>query len=212
MQGIDHFMYAGADMETLARGFAAMTGISTAAGGSHPDLGTRNHLLATDTPTYLELIAPDPAQATSSPLRRALQAMERPQLHRVIGLAPAAGFPALIERYREMGVAAQSMDLQRVTATGEVLKWKLLVTADPNPLGVFAPMFIDWLDTPHPSTRLPASPCTILACEAGHPDKAGIEAFWRAIGFEFPLVQADSPYMRVTLGTPRGPVALTSAR
>lgn len=212
MKGIDHFMYAGSDMDELARRFAEMTGVATAAGGSHPDLGTRNHLLGTDTSTYLELIAPDPAQPARSPLRGALQAMRRPQLHRVIGLGSARDFPGLIGLYRDMGVAAEGMDLQRVTATGEVLEWKLLVPADPNPLGVFAPMFIDWLDTPHPSTRLAASACTIVACEAGHPDKAGIESFWRAIGFDFPLVQADAAYMRVTLGTPRGPVVLTSAQ
>ncbi len=211
MKGIDHFMYAASDLDGLVRWFTETTGMATSAGGSHPSLGTRNHLLGTDGRTYLELIGPDPALAAQSPLRRALQAMTRPQLHRVIAEGKADDFPALIERYREMGVAAQAMDLQRVTASGETIEWKLLVPADPNPLGVFAPMVIDWLDTAHPSTRLGASPCTILGCEAGHPDKPRIEAFWRAIGFEFPLVQADSAYVRVTLGTPRGPVALTSA-
>jgi len=210
MKGIDHFMYAGSDMDRLAAHFGELTGIATQPGGSHPDLGTRNHLVGTDTATYLELIAPDPALPAQSPMRSAFEAMARPQIHRFIALARSDDFPTLQRAYAQAGIDAPARELQRVTATGETLRWKLMVPADPNPLGVFAPLFIDWLDTPHPAARLQPA-CRILSCEAGHPDADRVQALWRALGVELPLLRADRPYLRVSLETPRGTVALTSA-
>lgn len=208
---IDHFMYAGADMDRLAAHFAALTGIESQPGGSHPNVGTRNHLVGTHTEgVYLELIAPDPAQQARSPLRDAFEAMARPQLHRFIARCRSEDFPALQKAYAEAGIDAPVQDMQRRTTTGDLLRWRLMVPDAANPLGVFAPFFIDWLDTPHPCTRL-APACRVAACTAGHPEAGRIRSLWDALGIDLPIVQADTAYLHVSLETSRGTVVLTSS-
>lgn len=210
MADIDHFMYACADFDLLVNSFRELTGIDPSPGGSHPDLGTRNKLIGTASSTYLELIAPDPGLARQSPLRQVLSSLAKPQLHRVIALGKSDDFPAIIQAYAVAGIQAEVRALSRINDAGDTLRWQLLMPEADNPYGIFAPLFIDWQDTAHPSTRLPAAPCTILGYEAGHPRPADIRALWDALGFDLPLIQADSAYMKVHLDTPKGKVALTT--
>ncbi len=210
MADIDHFMYACADFDLLVKNFRELTGIEPSPGGSHPDLGTRNKLIGTASSTYLELIAPDPSLARQSPLRQALSGIAAPRLHRVIVLGKSEDLPAIIRAYAAAGVQAEARALSRINDAGDTLSWRLLMPAADNPYGIFAPLFIDWQDTAHPSTRLPPAPCAILGYEAGHPRPAEIRALWDALGFDFPLTRADAAYMKVNLDTPKGKVALTT--
>lgn len=210
MADIDHFMYACADFDLLVDSFRELTGMDPSPGGSHPDLGTRNKLIGTASSTYLELIAPDPGLARQSPLRQVLSSLAKPQLHRVIALGKSDDFPAIIQAYAVAGIQAEVRALSRINDAGDTLRWQLLMPEADNPYGIFAPLFIDWQDTAHPSTRLPAAPCTILGYEAGHPRPADIRALWDALGFDLSLIQADSAYMKVHLDTPKGKVALTT--
>lgn len=210
MKEIDHFMYAGRDLDTLSADFQRLSGIAPEAGGSHPTLGTRNSLAGTDSAIYLELIAPDPALDATGDLRAAFENLTRHQLYRVILRCDQADFPALAQAYEAEGIAAPVHDLQRRTPDGDTLRWKLMIP-EPNPLGLFAPYFIDWLDTPHPSGRLADHGCTVIGSEAGHPDYARVQRLWQRLGVPIPLRAADHPYLRVLLQTPQGEIALTSA-
>lgn len=210
MKKIDHFMYAFQDLDVLNKHFTALTGVEAEAGGSHPDLGTRNRLLNTGAGTYLELIAPDPALPCQSALCKNLAVLRQPQLYRIIARCGASDFEDIIRAYRAVGVAAEVRPLQRISSSGEIIKWHLLMPIEPCPYGIFAPLFIDWLDTPHPVQRLPASACTIIEYEAGHPDNEGIEKLWASLGFSLPLKQSDQAYMKVSLQTPEGLVHLTT--
>ncbi|GAA5236732.1 VOC family protein [Verticiella sediminum] len=205
---IDHFMYAGPDLDDLCTQFTHLTGIEPVPGGSHPTLGTRNRLAGGNTPTYLELIGPDPALTVRSDMRSGIEALARPQLHRIIMRCTADDFPALTEAYRAFGIEAPVHELQRVTPEGDTLRWKLMIP-EPNAFGLYAPFFIDWLDTPHPSQRLPEQ-FGLVDCEAGHPVHAQLAPLWERLGMPVCLRAADAPYMRVVLRTPRGEVALTS--
>lgn len=209
LNNLDHFMYAGTSLEDLATRFTALTGIAPRQGGRHPTLGTCNSLVGTGTSIYLELIAPDPASDVHSEMRIGLEALPRPQLHRFIMRCASDDFPALAKAYRAAGIEAPVHDLQRITPEGQTIRWRLMIP-ETNTYGLFAPFFIDWLDTPHPSTRLPAD-VEVLACEAGHPQAGRLSALWQGLGIDMPLRAADTPYMRVLLKTPRGEVAMTSS-
>lgn len=211
MHNIDHFMIAANDLDRLSREFTEATGVPVAEGGSHPDLGTHNKLIATTSATYLELIAPSPALDARSDLREAIEHIEEPQLHRIIALGSLDRFPEIVEAYRRAGVAAVVRPLSRRSASGEVLRWHLLMPAGRNDYGVFAPLFIDWGTATHPSRSLPPAPCTVMGCRAGHPHSDGIAALWKEIGFDLPVVQAPQARITLTLDTPKGLVEFHSA-
>lgn len=205
---IDHFMYAGPDLDALSRGFAALTGIASEPGGQHPQIGTHNRLIGSKGPMYLELIAPDPSSAARSDLRAGIAQLPRPCLHRFIMDATGGDLDRIVRAYAKVGITAPVQDMHRITPDGTTLRWRLLVPDD-NRYGLFAPFFIDWLNTPHPSTRL-APGFEPLAIEAGHPASQELRALWQDLAVPIELHSADAPYLRLALQTPRGRVALTS--
>ncbi len=211
MYGIDHLMIGANDLDKLATYFTDLTGLPVADGGSHEAWGTHNKLIATTSATYLELIAPNPAMEKRSPLRGALEHMTEPKLHRVIALASSDRFPAIVMAYEKAGVPAVVTPLSRQTRSGETLRWHLLIPAEDNRYGIFAPLFIDWGSTTHPSRSLPPAPCTLVECHAGHPDSEAIRRLWSAIGFEMPLLNSANPYLTIALDTPKGRIELTGA-
>jgi len=207
---IDHFMYVGTHLADLNAMFLRLTGITATPGGQHPTMGTHNSLVGSrgTTATYLELLAPDPDAMVDSAMRRDLASILRPQLHRIILKSAQADFPTWIAAYARAGITAHAHAMQRRTTTGETLNWQLLVAQD-NAYGVFAPWFIDWLDTPHPATRLPPD-LDILDCAAGHPDAEHLAPLWQDLGVDIALCAADAPYLHVRLDTPRGTLVLSA--
>lgn len=208
VMNIDHFMYAGPDLDRLCAGLQALTGIEPLPGGQHPQLGTHNRLAGSDTRLYLELIGPDPSTSQGSPMRASIEALPRPRLHRFIMDATGHDLGAVQAAYARAGIGCQVDDMHRLTPAGTTLRWRLLVP-EANRYGLSAPFFIDWLDTPHPSTRLRAD-FAMTDCEAGHPDRAELAALWHELGVGITLHASDAPYLRVLLTTPRGPVAMAS--
>jgi len=211
MHNIDHFMIAASDLDRLSEYFTTVTGLPVAAGGSHPDLGTHNKLIATTSEVYLELIAPNPALNVNSDLREAIEQLEDPVLHRMIALGKLERFPAIVEAYERAGVPAVVRPLSRETASGEVLHWHLLMPAARNEFGIFAPLFIDWGTATHPSRSLPPAACTLAGCQAVHPEPERIQALWQDVGFDMPLAEDDEASLSILLDTPKGRVELRSA-
>lgn len=212
MYNIDHFMIAANDLDRLSDYFSAATGIDPAPGGSHPDLGTHNRLIATTSQIYLELIAPNPALDSSSDLREGISKIDTSTLHRIIVRESLERFPAIVEAYRHAGVEATVRPLSRKAASGEVLRWHLLMPADGNAYGAFAPLFIDWGEATHPSSSLPAAPCTVVSCRASHPRPESVRALWKEIRFDLPVEEGPESRIEVLLDTPKGAVRFVSAR
>ncbi len=147
---LDHLLYAGPDLDQLARQLKRLSGEPPVAGGRHAGLGTHNALLGLGGQAYLEAIAPDPDQeggvaaASIAPLKAA-------ELH---AWCARTDDPDALERAIEAtGHGVRRSAMTRETRQGEVLSWELLVATDHGWAGA-APFFIHWDDTRHPAGRL----------------------------------------------------------
>ena len=146
---LDHFIYAGRDLDSLIAQFESLSGIAAGRGGRHPGLGTRNALASLGPDVYFELLAVDPEQPLDGTMGGRIDALPSPRLFAY--MMKGQGLERQKEVLAHNGIGADLFDASRTTPDGRTLKWRLLVPHD-NPLGDFVPKFIDWLDTPRPST------------------------------------------------------------
>ena len=204
---LDHFIYAGRDLDSMSAQFEHLTGVAPGRGGRHPGLGTHNALASLGRDVYFELLAVDPEQ------KQSLQGT-------MGGRIDALPFPRLLaymlkgrdlELHKKVlaqnSIGADLFDASRTTPDGRTLKWRLLVPHD-NPFGDFVPKFIDWLDTPHPATTS-ATGCTFHSFEIGHPEAPRLNALLTALGADLPVERADRPCFRLRVETPNGMVNFT---
>ena len=75
----DHILIGAPDLDVGIRWVEERTGVRAKFGGNHPGAGTRNALLSLSTGHYLEIIAPDPAQA-NAPDERKLRELSSPRI------------------------------------------------------------------------------------------------------------------------------------
>jgi hypothetical protein len=203
---VDHLVFAVPDLDDGIDAVEALTGVRAAAGGCHPGMGTRNAVLSLGPATYLEIIAPDPAQDD----------YRRP---RVFGVDT-------VDQPRLVTWAAKTADIDRIAGTllpggsrlgkplagsrrrpdGNMLEWRLtdpyVVIAD----GI-VPFYIDWLDTPHPAADAPGD-IVLTALVAGHPDMDLLQRHFDALALGIPVAAARSPSLTATLLTANGAVEL----
>jgi hypothetical protein len=123
-------------------------------GGSHPGQGSRNALLGLEDDTYIEIIAPDPAQPSDLPLSRFLAALEAPAF--AWWCARCDELDALRDILLAAGLDAGHIEpWSRQVPDGPPLRWRLLMP-DERRLGAALPFFISWDDMErHPARHLP---------------------------------------------------------
>jgi hypothetical protein len=179
---LDHLVVAAETLEEGEAWLAQRLGRPLEPGGPHPGFGTHNRLLRLGADCYLELIAPDPAQASGgrsapsllfgldqAPVRRALA--EGPLLlHTVFRvIAPARLVDVLAHLDYDPGVPT-------AMSRGN-LRWKITIAGDRGVAGDgLLPTIIDWGDTLHPCARLPDSGVTLTGLRLAGPS-AVVAAF-----------------------------------
>src|SRR5438552_17252382 len=98
---LDHILLGCNDLEHGIAFVEQHTGVRAASGGVHPGRGTQNALLSLGTRRYLEIIAPDPKQASVQQFS-VITTLKEPQL---IGWAAHPGdLDSFAKRLREAGV------------------------------------------------------------------------------------------------------------
>ena len=202
---LDHFIYAGRELEPMMATFEGLTGVTPAKGGRHPGLGTMNALASLGADVYFELLAIDPSQTLNNNMGARINALPYPRLfaYMLKGRELEVVRKALLEH----GITADLFDASRDTLDGKTLRWRLLVPHE-NPFGDFVPKCIDWLDSVHPAgTSVPG--CTFESFEMGHPQADRLRSLLGALGADLSVEYADRPYFRLRIRTPKGPLVLT---
>lgn len=203
---IDHLVFATPDLERGVSEIEALTGVCASPGGRHPAWGTHNCLAALGAETYLEIIAPDPAQpepAAPRPFgldglpgsRLASWGVRGDHLERLVRAAAGNGV-----RLGEL------LSGSRIRSDGVVLAWEL--TSPPTSIEAgLIPFFIDWGSSPHPAGSA-ASGLSLVGLRAEHPEPAGVARSLAALGADLPVLRASEPALVAVLDSPRGRVEL----
>jgi hypothetical protein len=199
---IDHLVYACPDLDAAVAEIARLTGVRPQQGGQHPGLGTHNALLSLGDRTYLEIIAPDPAQPGSGRQRPfGLDSLAAPAL-RAWAAAPR-DIDAAVRRARTEGFDYGDIVTRhrRTPGNGE-LSWRMTALPHDGAVAV-VPFLIDWGAQRHPAETAPGglrlSEFRILA-----PDPQQVIGQLRAAGIDLPVGHGDTPALRAVLTGPAG--------
>jgi hypothetical protein len=205
---LDHILLGCNDLQRGISFVEQHTGVRAAFGGVHPGRGTQNALLSLGTRRYLEIIAPDPQQtSSSSELNAELKKLSEPRL---VGWAAHPGdVQVLAADLARAGVAAEGPTPgSRKRPEGSVLHWKTLnLKDDANGL---LPFFIEWsADSPHPSADAPSG-CQLLRFELLTPDPVALDKRTTQLKLKAPLVKAASSQLHAVISGPKGKLDSTS--
>ncbi len=206
MAQVDHLVWAAPDLDRAIDELAVRTGRRPRTGGAHPGNGTRNAILGLGGRSYLEVLAPDPAQATTATASASLAKLPGPVLHtfavatdrldRVAVKLEQAGLP-------HAGVIPMSRQLP----TGRLVRWRLLIPTG-HAYGPLVPFFIDWGDSPHPADDV-QDDCRLSHLALTHPEAWSLRPLLEKLGVEVD-VQAGPASITAQLETPAGAVRLSS--
>jgi len=204
---IDHLVWAAPDLDSAVADLEARTGAPIQPGGAHPGNGARNAMLSLGDRHYLEVLAPDPAQAAAAGAAAGLSRLTGPVLHtfamatdrldRVAVKLEQAGLP-------HAGVIPMSRRLP----SGRLVRWRLLIPAG-HAYGPLVPFFIDWGDSPHPSEDLAEGGCRLSGLSLSHPDAWNLRPLLERLEVDV-QVREGAALLTAALDTPKGRLNLSS--
>src|SRR6266446_8508761 len=205
---LDHILLGCNDLEHGIAFVEQHTGVRAASGGVHPGRGTQNALLSLGTRRYLEIIAPDPQQtSSSSELPAKLKKLSEPRL---VGWAAHPGdLQVLAADLARAGVAAEGPTPgSRKRPDGSVLHWKTVNLKD-DANGML-PFFIEWsANSPHPSADAPSG-CQLLRFELLTPDPAALAKTTAKVMLAAPIAKGSSPQLHAVISGHKGQLDITS--
>ena len=200
---IDHIILGIDDLERGIAEFEAKTGVRPVFGGAHPGRGTHNALASLGGGTYIEILAPNPAEPREGPMTTGLAGMTSLT---PVGWALAATDLADMKKRAQAGgvTTTQVMPGARDLPDGSRLEWVTLgVTA---PAHDWAPFFIQWGDPERQPARTAPRGCALESVALADPNPGPLRTLFAAVGFEMTVSQAAPARMTVTLACPKGTV------
>ncbi|MBA4013148.1 MAG: hypothetical protein C0481_14880 [Phenylobacterium sp.] len=206
MTRIDHLVWAAPDLDRAIGDLQARTGAKAAPSGTHPGAGTRNAVLGLGAGSYLEILAPDPAQAAQSGAASQLATLAAPTLHT---------FAVATDRLDRVAVKLEKAGLphagiipmSRRLPSGRLVRWRLLIPAG-HAYGPLAPFFIDWGDSPHPSEGDDQG-CRLTGLSLRHPEAWSLGPLLDRLEVEVGI-EVGPAEITAELDTPNGAVRLSS--
>ena len=205
---LDHLLLGCNDLDQGIAFVKQHTGVRAAAGGVHPGRGTRNALLSLGDRHYLEIIAPDPAQASVSAERvNELRKLKTPQL--VGWAAHVHDIDGLAKRLRSSGISVDGpLPGSRKRPDGRMLSWRTLDVPDDR--HGLIPFFIEWsAESVHPSVDAPKG-CALESFGASDPNPAELSRVFRQLGLDVAIDKGVMPELKAKIAGPKGKLGLTS--
>jgi len=209
-RALDHLLVGSQTLEQGLDWLEAKTGVRGVRGGSHPGLGTWNALASLGPRQYVEIIAPDPAQAGAETFYvPGLRDLRAPRV-----VAWAASGVGLVSRFTSTLPADLSCEPARrgtrVRPDGRRLSWTLAFPRH-RLHGTFAgalPFFIEWDDAEmHPGGNAPSG-LRLRTLTLRHQDSEVLRSALASLGIDAEVQRAERESIRVELDTPRGLVVL----
>jgi hypothetical protein len=201
---LDHLIYSVPVLAAGVNQLESLFGLRAQPGGKHQGLGTHNALLGLGQSAYLEVIAPDPDQpAPATPRPFGLDSLDRPRL---MGWAIRCDdIDARVAQACPQGYDPRdAIELQRTTAQGSMLRWRLTLNAlGGGPI----PFLIDWGDAVHPSRSATAG-LTLLSFHLEHPQPEVLTRALSALAAEVTVVPGLTPNLVARIDGPGGPADL----
>jgi len=203
---MDHLVFAAPDLDEGVAYLERLFGVETAPGGQHHGFGTCNRLVGFGPTMYMEVISVDPSQSKpEGPRWFGLDELAEPRL--VTWCTAHSDLDQLIARGRSAGIDLGGASVGgRERPDGTRLSWTVTDPWADRAEGVI-PFFIDWGDTPHPGTRLPAL-CSFVGIRLEHPRSEAVAVWLDALGVDVPIIQGTTPRVIATIETPNGVVEL----
>ncbi|HWY06392.1 MAG TPA: VOC family protein [Candidatus Acidoferrales bacterium] len=205
---LDHILLGSPDLQGSIDFVEKHTGVRATFGGVHPGRGTQNALLSLGERRYLEIIAPDPAQAgVKNPIASGLHSLLEPRL---VGWAAHPGsVTAFAEKLGAAGLKFEGPTPgSRKRPDGQLLKWQIVSLAD-TASGLL-PFFIEWSqDSVHPSVDAPKG-CELLsfAAETTEPEKLAAEL--KMLGLDLPVKKGQQVRLHAVISGPKGNLGVYS--
>lgn len=205
---VDHLVFAARDLDEGIEHIERLLGVRAAHGGAHPGRGTHNALIALGPASYLEIIAPDPAQPAPPAGQRRWLGVDDTQSPRLTTwAAKATHLQQLAKHAAAHGIAIGDVRTgRRRLADGRELSWTL-TDAPALIAGGVVPFFIDWGGSPHPAHAAPRG-LELLDLRAGHPEPERIADMLRQVGIDMRIAFAERPELIATVRSPRGTIEL----
>jgi len=202
---LDHVIVGIDSLERGMRMLARITGVTPVIGGVHPGRGTRNALLSLGDRTYLELMAPDPAQADTFETVKQLKALHMlTPIGWAIHVTNADSARRAWTRNRLSPGA--SVPGSRMRPDGRLLRWKTI-----DPFGVedpALPFAIEWdSSSVHPASDAPRG-CSVAALRITSRRARIVSDLLQQARLDVPVERSDSNMIEVGLTCPTGRINL----
>ncbi|MGB3468446.1 MAG: VOC family protein [Cyclobacteriaceae bacterium] len=203
---IDHIVYAVSELEAGMDHIEDCLGVRPVYGGKHPQQGTHNAIVAIGQSQYLEILAPDPDNDSIPPPR--WMGIDRPGKDEITRWALKSD--NINRDVKILGTLGETYlhtkEGQRMTATGDLLKWQLSMPSASPRIDV-VPFLLDWGASQHPATGLDQL-CKIISFDIYHTETAKINRVLQQLGSEPLLLPSEHTTMHLTLNCPKGLVTL----
>ena len=201
---LDHMLLGVADLDHGIEWVQERSGVRAVFGGVHPGRGTRNALLSLGTRRYLEIIAPDPQQASATAgndTADRLRALREPRL--IAWAAHTDDLAKLVERAAAGGIAIENpRGGSRVRPDGKTLRWKSFALK--NDFDGVLPFFIEWdRSSVHPSQDAPSG-CTLEHFSIESPAMEEVRLVAGKLGLEVELKPGKAPGLRARIVGKKG--------